>query len=147
MNRNFAIHPVINSCGKWLRKHPGICCIAGILLCVALWFFATGMLPRSDVFIDEYEVIPSEGTITIHTGVASSMGYVRSCRNVSGDPERMILRFYSAYGGFNSALAAQNVFTLKLHPECTSIWIDEGGELRQALIRRDGSWYPAYVTQ
>ena len=94
-----------------------------IALVIALYFVFTGMSIRTDVFIGEFSVLPSGGVMTVRAGVAGSMGYIRACRNVSGDPQRVELQFYSAFGGLNSSLGARSVFLIPLDPECTEIYI------------------------
>ena len=116
--------------------------VAVILAMFALlWLFA-GFLSRSDIFLHDYAALPSGNAVMIRIGIAGSMGYVRSCRDVSDDPSRIVLRFYSAFGGLNSKFGAQNVFTLTPDNACTEICVERGGEA-VPILRRDsetGQW-------
>lgn len=126
---------------SWLRLGGWL---GGIAAVIAFWFLFTGFLPRTDAFIYEYAVLPSGGAITIHTGVAGSMGYIRSCRNVSDDPEEMILVFSAAFGGLNSSFGARDVFTLPLEEECQTISILGSDGANPALLRdANGNWVRA----
>lgn len=104
-----------------------------------LWLLA-GFSTQEDVFLHDHAALPSGDAVLIRIGIAGSMGYVRSCRDISDDPSRKILRFYAAFGGLNSKVGAQNVFTLIPEEECTEIWIEGRDE---PILRRDtvtGEW-------
>ena len=115
---------------------------AVLLAVIALWLLVTGLIPHTDVFLNDYAVLPDGGVMTIRVGVASSMGYVRSCTDRSDDPTRMELRFRSAFGGLNSKLGACNVFLLPLDEECTQICF-EGYDGLRLILEKDpatGEW-------
>jgi len=116
--------------------------MAACILITGLWMVFTGLMPRTDVFLYEYAVLPSGGAITLHVGIAGSMGYVRSCVDVSDDPTRMELQFYSAFGGLNSRLGAQNVFTLPLDEAVQSLCFRDAQGFQTVLIRDEatGMW-------
>ena len=125
---------------KNLRRLLVALCV--IVTVAALYFALTGMSVRTDAFIGEYAVLPSGNVMTFRAGVAGSMGYIRSCRNVSTDPRRVELKFYSAFGGLNSSLGAQSVYTIPLAPECTEIYIFRGSGMALALQKNaeTGQW-------
>ena len=41
----------------------------------------------------------------------------------SDDPEKMKLKFYSAFGGVNGSIGAKSEFDLPLSPECKEIYV------------------------
>ncbi len=110
---------------------------AGLLVTAVVlwWVLFTGFFTRSDVYLQDYSVIyrPYGDLITINTGVSSSMGYTRDYKDVSDDPSRMELTFYSAYGGPNGTLGAADVFVLQPDAACTQIWIVRNGAPQLAL--------------
>ena len=125
---------------KILRK---LLITAGVILAVvALYFVLTGLSVRTDVFLVEYSVLPSGGVMTVRAGVAGSMGYIRSCRDVSQDPGKVELQFYSAFGGLNSALGAKSLYMIPLAPECTELYIRRGSDTVLTLIKNTetGQW-------
>ena len=114
--------------------------VSVILAAFALLWLLAGFSIREDVFLHDYATLSSGDAVQIRIGIAGSMGYVRSCRNVSDDPTRMTLRFYTAFGGLNSRVGARNVFTLVPGKECTEIWIEGKDE---PILRRNaetGEW-------
>ena len=125
---------------KTIRKLLVTVCV--IVAVVTLYFVLTGLSVRTDAFIGEYALLPSGDVMTFRAGVAGSMGYIRSCRNVSADPRRVELKFYSAFGGLNSSLGAQSVYTIPLRPECTEIYIFRGNGMVLALQKNaeTGQW-------
>lgn len=105
-----------------------VCALGALLLVAALLFVYSGFGRRTDVYVAE--VVPSvDGkTLTMHTGIWSSMGYTRAVRTKQvGDTLRCT--FYTAFGGLNSKIGAQNVFTVPVEG-CNSI----------AFFRGDGQW-------
>jgi len=134
---------------QWKRKTKrvllallGAAAIPTALVCA--WLLISGSFARTDVFMADYTYMESN-VITLRVGLAGSMGYVRSWRNVSDDPAVMQLQFYSAYGGFNSKLGARNVFLLQPAEECTEICI-HCSDGAYPILRKDaltGQWLPA----
>ncbi len=115
--------------------------ITAVLLC---WVLLTGCFTRQDVFLWDYSVIYRDAgdLITIQTGVSSSMGYTRDYKDHSNDPACMKLTFYSAFGGLNGKLGAENVFLLTPAPACTEIYFAHVGGY-QLQLRKDpatGLW-------
>ncbi len=109
---------------RWL-----IALSAVLLLLLACWVLLTGCFTRQDVFLYDYSVIYRDrgDLITIHTGVSSSMGYTRDYKDLSDDPDRMELTFYSAFGGLNGKLGSSDVFVLRPDAACTQIWFLRNG--------------------
>jgi len=115
---------------------------AGILLAICLFLVGTGLMTRTDVFLHEYSLLPSGDVMTVRVGVAGSMGYIRSCTDVSEEPGKIQLKFYSAFGGLNSDFGARNVFLIPLPDGCTEIHFIRGDGPHPVLIRDEvsGQW-------
>jgi len=117
-----------------------------LVLAVLVWIGFSGLLHREDVYLAEYTVLDSEwpggDLLTIRVGVAGSMGYIRAVQDVSEQPEALVLRFYSAFGGFNSSLGARNAFVLPLDEDCSQIWLEGDREPRLVLEKdaETGLW-------
>ena len=114
---------------------------AALLVLVGVWLLLTGSARRTDVYLGEYAALPSGDVLTIHVGVAGSMGYIRSCSDVSKETDEVILRFYSAFGGLNSALGAQDVFLVSVK-DADAVYFDSTAGPRLVLQRNDatGAW-------
>ena len=111
---------------QWLRVIKAVAVVLAVIFTLAcVWTVATGMMTRGDVFLHDYTVLEGDSdVITIRVGLAGSMGYIRSYKNISKDPTHMHLQFYSAFGGLNSNLGAQNVFLIIADDGCTEIYFD-----------------------
>lgn len=114
---------------------------AALLVLIGVWLLLTSSARRTDVFLGEYAALPSGDVLTIHVGVAGSMGYIRSCSDVSEEPDEVILRFYSAFGGLNSALGAQDVFLVSVK-DADAVYFDSTDGPRLVLQRNNvtGAW-------
>ncbi|MCQ2446813.1 MAG: helix-turn-helix domain-containing protein [Clostridia bacterium] len=117
--------------------------LGGILAAAALWLVLTGLMIRTDVFAYDYAVLPESGNaMMMQVGVASSMGYVRSGRVVENKDGRVVVRFYQAFGGFNSRLGAGNTFVIPLAEDTKEIWFDRG-DREELIFTKDpatGEW-------
>ena len=94
-----------------------------ILLILGAYYIGLGFLPRTDIVVADFEVSEQEDEMTIYTYILSSAGYSRTVKNVSDDPEKMMLKFYSAFGGVNGSIGAKSEFDLPLAPECKEIYV------------------------
>lgn len=117
--------------------------IAIILLLALAVFIGLGFVPRTDVFLADYEVSPDGSRIEMQVGVASSMGYTRAFRSKQGGFNEYVT-FYSAFGGFNSKVGARNTFTLEIDAlNCDEIYFYHGGGGYQLVLQKDsvtGQW-------
>jgi hypothetical protein len=122
----------------WLRF--GVV-LAVLLAAGVFWIVISGFQVRGDVFVGEYAVLPSGDAMLVRAGVAGSMGYIRNVR-VTEEDGRVVLRFYSAYGGLNSALGANNTFIVPLADDCTEIGIVRADGIRPVLHKdpESGEW-------
>ena len=97
--------------------------IVVLLLLGCAYYFGVGFLPATNVVVTDFEVSEQQDSMTIQTCIATSAGYTRSVKNVSDDPEKMMLKFYSAFGGVNGSIGAKSEFDLPLSPECKEIYV------------------------
>lgn len=105
-----------------------VCALGALLLVAALLFVYSGFGRRLDVYVGEFEVSADGKALTMHTGIWSSMGYTRAVRTERVGTT-LQCTFYTAFGGLNSKIGAQNVFTVPVEG-CTQI----------AFFRGDGQW-------
>ena len=102
--------------------------LCALMVVLALLFVYSGFGRRTDVYV--VDAVPSADgkTLTLHTGIWSSMGYTRAVRTKwVGDT--LQCTFYTAFGGLNSKIGAQNVFVVPVE-DCSCI----------AFYRGDGQW-------
>ena len=113
-----------------------------ILLILGAYYIGLGFLPRTDVVVADFEVSEQEDEMTIYTYILSSAGYSRTVKNVSDDPEKMMLKFYSAFGGVTGSIGAKSKFDLPLSPECKEIYVLLYDDYRLTLAKNPttGEW-------
>lgn len=113
-----------------------------ILLILGAYYIGLGFLPRTDVVVADFKVSEQEDEMTIYTYILSSAGYSRTVKNVSDDPEKMMLKFYSAFGGVNGSIGAKSEFDLPLAPECKEIYVLLYDDYRLTLAKNPttGEW-------
>ena len=112
---------------------------------VFLWIIALGFsIPTHTYITDDFVVSEDGSMITFKVGVGSSMGYVRGYKDEGGGVKPHYLKFYSAWGGFNSSIGAKNEFVLELEPEDTEIYLYHGDGGYELALKKDvisGEWY------
>ena len=118
-----------------------------ILAALCIVFFgivASGFTIQTSIYITDDFVVSEDGSeITFKVGVASSMGYVRDYKDEGGGVKPHYLKFYSAWGGFNSSIGAKQEFVLELAPEDTEIYVYHGDGGYELTLKRDvtsGGW-------
>lgn len=113
-----------------------------LLLLYGGYYFGLGFSPRTDVVVVDFKVSEHQDQMTIYTSIASSAGYTRSVKNVSDDPEKMKLKFYSAFGGINGSIGAKSEFDLPLAPECKEIYVLQNDAYHLVLEKNQttGEW-------
>lgn len=127
--------------GLFMKKPLTIIAVI-ILLILGVYYIGLGFLPRTDVVVADFEVSEQEDEMTIYTYILSSAGYSRTVKNVSDDPEKMMLKFYSAFGGVNGSIGAKSEFDLPLSPECKEIYVLLYDDYRLTLAKNPttGEW-------
>lgn len=108
--------------GLCMKKKLSIIIVVLLLLGCA-YYFGVGLIPATDVGISGFQVSEKQDQITVYTFVLSSVSYTRAVKDVSDDPEKMELKFYSAFGGINGSIGAKDEFDLPLSPECKEIYV------------------------
>lgn len=79
--------------------------IVVLLLLGCAYYFGVGFLPATNVVVTDFQVSEQQDSMTIQTSIATSVGYTRTVKNVSDDPEKMMLKFYSALEASTAPLA------------------------------------------
>lgn len=118
--------------------------VIGIILLLGLAvFIGLGFVPRTDVFLADYQASQDGTQIEMQVGVASSMGYTRSYRSKQGGFNEYVT-FYPAFGGFNSKIGAKSTFTLEIDSlNCDEIYFYHGDGGYQLVLQKDsatGQW-------
>ena len=109
-----------------MKKSLWVLC--ALMMVLAVLFVCSGFGRRTDVYVGAFEASADGKTLTLHTGIWSSMGYTRAVRTKQvGDT--LQCTFYTAFGGLNSKIGAQNVFTVPVEG-CSQV----------AFFRGDGQW-------
>ena len=127
-----------------MKRKVGI--IILFVLCITIFqIIASGFSIQTSAYIaDDFIVSEDGGEITFKVGVGSSMGYVRGYKDEGGGVKPHYLKFYSAWGGFNSSIGAKNEYVLKLEPEDTEIYVYHGDGGYELALKKDvtsGEWY------
>ena len=127
-----------------MKKKMGI--IIPVVLCIIIFLIiASGFSIQTSAYItDDFIVSEDGGEITFKVGVGSSMGQVRGYKDEGGGVKPHYLKFYSAWGGFNSSIGAKNEYVLKLEPEDTEIYVYHGDGGYELTLKKDvtsGEWY------
>ena len=127
-----------------MKKKVGI--IILVVLCIIMFqIIVSGFSIQTSAYIADDFVVSEDGSeITFKVGVGSSMGYVRCYKDAGGGVKPHYLKFYSAWGGFNSSIGAKNEYSLKLEPEDTEIYVYHGDGGYELTLKKDvesGEWY------
>ncbi|NCB28165.1 MAG: hypothetical protein EOM63_00125 [Clostridia bacterium] len=116
-----------------------------LLFVITSWMVATGFSVQTSAYItDDFTVAEDGSEITFHTGVGSSMGFIRGYKDEGGGINPHYLKFYSAWGGLNSSLGAKTEYTLRLSAEDTEIYVYHGDSGYALSLKKDetsGTWY------
>lgn len=107
------------------------------------YYIGIGFLPMGDVLLSDFSVSSSNDRLTISVFVESSVGYTRTVKNVSDNPEILKLKFYPAFGGINGKIGAQDTFDLELSPLCKEVYFLHDAEyiLQLAKDESTGEWH------
>ena len=122
-------------------KKYGWILIAATVLLLGIYVFGMGFTVCTSVYIDEFEVAADGGSMTLHAGNASSVGYLRSV-TVKEQDGVINLTFYPAFGGINGRLGAKSEFVIPLSEDSRLIRLNKGGEYQNVLLRdpQTGEW-------
>ena len=114
-----------------------------VLLTIALVIVVgSGFSARTDVILNDYGYTQDGSSLTMEIGVAAPMGYVRACSEKQVG-ERLYIKFYSAFGGYNGSIGAKKSFLIETPDMCREIYFYRDGESEDAydliLSREDAS--------
>lgn len=115
-----------------------------ILIVIVGWMIGTGYTYETSAYISEYTVSEDGSEIRFKVGVGSSMGYVRGFKDEGGGVKPHYLKFYSAWGGLNSAIGAKSEFVMPLAPDDTEIYVYHGNHGYDLILEKDtetGEWF------
>ena len=116
-----------------------------VVLFIAIFLIVTGYTVETSAYItDEFSLSEDGSKITFHTGVGSSMGYVRGYKDEGGGVKPHYLKFYSAWGGLNSSLGAKDEYTLPIDENDTEIYVYHGDGGYDLALQKDsvsGEWH------
>ncbi len=110
------------------------------LLLAGLAVYALGQTVVTSAYIGNYSISEDGSELRFSVGVGSSMGYVRSYKDEHSGNEHY-LRFYYAWGGFNSRWGAKSEYFLPLSPTDTAIYVKHSKGYQLALEKdAEGVW-------
>ena len=115
--------------------------LGALVLVLAVLFVYSGFGRRTDVYVGAFELSEDGKTLTLHTGIWSSMGYTRAV-GTERVGETLQCTFYTAFGGLNSRIGAKNTFTVPVEG-CSSVAFFRGGDNWQTVLQKDpatGTW-------
>lgn len=119
--------------------------ISVILGFLILWMIISGFSVETSAYItDDFSISEDGSEIKFTVGVGSSMGYIRGYKDEGGGVKPHYLKFYSAWGGFNSSICAKSEFVLQLSPEDTEIYVyhgEKGYDLALEKNEETGEWH------
>lgn len=124
-------------------KKSIIITLAVLLFAAAVGFVVTGFTTVPSAFIHEVVSVSEDGSeLTFNAAVGSSMGFIRGFADKKEDHAHY-LKFYSAWGGFNSFLGAKSEYVLKIDPDDTEIYVWHGTNGYELALHKDaetGEW-------
>lgn len=111
----------------------------------AVYFVGSGFIKNASAFIEDYTVSADGSAITIKVGVSSSMRYIRNVTVHQQFGGKLYLDCYSAYGGLNGHIGAQDTFTFPLDDDTAIIAIYRNTNCYEEVLLKDesGSWQRA----
>lgn len=111
-----------------------------LTLILIVIYFATGFIPRYDVFLKSYKVSTDGNTITLKVGVSGSSGYIRTVKKDLGG-DNFYLTFYPTFG-INSKLGQQEYYELELTKNTDEIYFEDSNNGYKLILKKDetGNW-------
>lgn len=117
-----------------MNKKIVIISILSIIIVNSLLLLSTGG-KMAGIFLDDYSLFEDGSVMTLKTGVASSMGYIRSVKERQ-DENKLYLTFYSTYG-LNSKFGANNEFQIELHSTINEIYFYRGDAGYDLILQKN----------
>ncbi|MBQ9262882.1 MAG: hypothetical protein IJ189_01570 [Clostridia bacterium] len=117
--------------------------IIGIIIVLALvYFWGPGFTKNTAASIIDYSVSKDGKAITIKFGVASSTGFIRDAKISQQHGGKLYLDCYSAFGGINGSIGAEDTFTFPLNEETSIIAVYRNKDAYEEVLVKaeDGTW-------
>lgn len=116
-----------------MKKKLGIAILSFIII-IGLLFLSTGG-KVTGVMLTDYAISEDGKVMTLEVGLASSIGYIRTCKVREKDNSKQIT-FYSTYG-LNSTLGAKSEFQVELNASCNEIYFYTGKGEYKLLLQKN----------
>lgn len=116
----------------------------GIILILFLtYFFGTGLMKNTSVYIDDFSASEDGKSMTISVSVASSLGYVRDVTVHPQNDGRLLITCHSAFGGLNGRIGAKDEFTVSTSENTSMISVYRGKDQYEDVLMKDenGQWH------
>lgn len=130
--------------GKGLMKKTLFCILGILVVLIGAWIIGTGFQKEASAFVDDYSLNEDSSVMTLHTGVGSSMGFIRKVVVSQTTEGEIKLDFISAFGGLNGSIGAKSTYEISLDKNATSISIYQKDHYR-LILKKDsdsGEWCP-----
>ncbi len=112
--------------------------LAVIVMLGGVYFIGSGFTVRNDVVLYDFDVSEDGSSVTLNVGVSSSAGYIRDLKDISDEEEKIVLKFYSAFGGINGKIGSKNSFGISVTEESKEIYFADELLLKKNEIT--GQW-------
>ena len=113
-----------------------------LVLLLLIYFFGSGFLKNTSAIIEDYSVSNDGKILTISVGVSSSAGYIRDVSVHQQWGGKLYLDCYSAFGGLNGSIGANDTFTFQLDENTNLIAICRNANCYEEVLvkEEDGCW-------
>ena len=115
-----------------------------MIFVIGVWMIGTGFRKETTAVVDDYSVNSDNSMMTLHTGVGSSIGFIRKADVSQSEEGEIKVVFISAFGGINGSIGAKNTYEIPLDKNSVSISIYQGDNYR-LILKKDivlGEWNP-----
>lgn len=123
-----------------VKKRVLMIVIMIFLLIIIGLFFITGRA-RTDVYLNDFEVIDNGNKMILKVSISGSSGYIRKMKRTSGSMN-YYYTFYSTYG-INSKIGAKDMFEIELDENVDEIYFYTGNKGYKLVLLKDditGKW-------
>ncbi len=103
---------------------------------VMVLFVGSGFSRRTDVVLTGFSISEDGSVMTLEAGPAGSMGYIRDM-TAKRSGSAVYCSFYTAFGGPNSRIGAEDQFELEVDDSCTEIYFDRGEGEAALVLQKD----------
>lgn len=116
-----------------------LCAVIAVLYCA--YFIGTGFRKQSGVFLTDFSVSGDGKEAVVTAGSSASAGYTRKMK-AHRQGERICLDFYSAFGGINGKIGAEETFVLQLDGDIRiiAVYTSENNYKDTYIKNSNGEW-------